>query len=364
MSSPIVPEYRLRNFARALRELLLGRRLSADADKTGVVDLADFGKRCRKTAELAGKTLEDLEGQEGTLRRVADEMELACRLAALMETLPDKRERIDKQCTVLEETERLVAAAIGAEGQLEEEPAIVSLSALARKEKDVFAPFRTFLGRIHDAQPSLVLRGVVLRALRRALLDHEGDEPFRLDVDRGGVLRFLTLEFSGESAGETLPRSSAEPPEVRKALDLREATQDEALRDFLLVKAVDEALAAFLTPHLKDPEFVEKARAFPRKPGKRGGIRPEAVRATVAGWSEADAARAIGKVADRRIGPDGARLPRGAYLLRLLLHEDDRLAADLLALGPVLRRMEKGEPVESVEDRALRALKGLLGLLG
>jgi hypothetical protein len=46
------------------------------------------------------------------------------------------------------------------------------------------------------------------------------------------------------------------------------------------------------------------------------------------------------------------------------LHEDDRLAADLLALGPVLRRMEKGEPVESVEDRALRALKGLLGLLG
>ena len=141
-------------------------------------------------------------------------------------------------------------------------------------------------------------------------------------------------------------------------------TSLKALRDFLLVKAVDEALAAFLTPHLKDPEFVEKARAFPRKPGKRGGIRPEAVRATVAGWSEADAARAIGKVADRRIGPDGARLPRGAYLLRLLLHEDDRLAADLLALGPVLRRMEKGEPVESVEDRALRALKGLLGLLG
>ena len=45
MSSLINPEYRLRNLKRAMRDLLMGRRLSADPERTGVVSLADFGKQ-------------------------------------------------------------------------------------------------------------------------------------------------------------------------------------------------------------------------------------------------------------------------------------------------------------------------------
>ena len=77
-----------------------------------------------------------------------------------------------------------------------------------------------------------------------------------------------------------------------------------------------------------------------------------------------EAARAVEKLAARRIGPEWARVPRGAYLLRLFFSENDALAADLLALGPALRRMEKGEEALGTVPRAERALRGLLGLLG
>jgi hypothetical protein len=57
-------------------------------------------------------------------------------------------------------------------------------------------------------------------------------------------------------------------------------------------------------------------------------------------------------------------VPKGAYVLRLFYSEDDALAADLLALGPALRRMEKGEGAAGTGPAAERALRGLLGLLG
>jgi hypothetical protein len=151
---------------------------------------------------------------------------------------------------------------------------------------------------------------------------------------------------------------------VKRALDLREAAPDPALKDFLLVKAVDEALFAFLSPRLAGHELEARARALPRGGGKRGAVRPEQVARPVKGWDTQEAARAVERVVARRAGPEWARLPRGAYLLRLFYSEDDALAADLLALGPALRRMEKGEAVEGTEPLAARALAGLLGLLG
>ena len=77
-----------------------------------------------------------------------------------------------------------------------------------------------------------------------------------------------------------------------------------------------------------------------------------------------EAARTAERVADRRAGPEYARLPKGAYLLRLFYSEDDTLAADLLALGPALKRMEKGEGAPGTGPAAERALRGLFGLLG
>ncbi|MFQ5843770.1 MAG: hypothetical protein ACE5JG_02155, partial [Planctomycetota bacterium] len=64
-----------------------------------------------------------------------------------------------------------------------------------------------------------------------------------------------------------------------------------------------------------------------------------------------------------RGGPEWTGLPRGVYPLRLLVHENDALAADLLALAPLLRRMERGEAVAGAEAPARRALGGLLGLV-
>ena len=42
MSSRIEPEYRLRSLQRKLGDLLMGRRLSADSESTGIVDLSDL----------------------------------------------------------------------------------------------------------------------------------------------------------------------------------------------------------------------------------------------------------------------------------------------------------------------------------
>ena len=191
--------------------------------------------------------------------------------------------------------------------------------------------------------------------------------PFALETDRQGNLRFGEFEFSAEPVKDEVFRGRSEPPAVKQALDMREATDDDALRDFLLVKAVDGALAALLAPHLGSGEWLSRVRAMPRRPGKRFVVRPEAVRRPVEGWDEQEAARLVEKLAARRLGPDAAQLPRGVYLLRLFLAEDDTLAADLLILGQALRRMEKGEePVDSgtVRERAARSLRALLGRLG
>lgn len=367
--SSVNPEYRLRNLRRELRDLLMGRRLAADPE-SGVTELADFGKRCTALAELAGQSVVELAAGGGAeaecARRVAEEIELACRLAALLETLPRSPQRLDRQCRPLEEALAMAEAALQAECVLEEPATLTSLAALARRERDLFGSFLDFSGRIEEGPAGLVEHGRVRRALRRALLEHAegGQGAFALGVDKDGVLRFLDFEFAAEAAAAGLARVPQEPPEVKKALDLREAAPDDALKDFLLVKAVDEALFALLAPQLSGHELPERARALPQRPGKRFSVRPEALRTDVSGWDTGEAARLVEKLAARRLGPEAARLPKGAYLLRLFLHADDALAADLLALGPALRRMEKGEAVAGTAEPAERALRSLLGLLG
>ena len=374
----IQPTDRLTNVRRKLNDLLLSRRLAGDPERTGVVDLRDFGKRSEALADFAGASVVELAAARGEeaacARRVCEEIELAARLTALIETLPRGPRRQAEQLALLEESARLLEAARQAELLLEEPPALVFLSELARRERDHFAPFVEFVGRIEESPAGLVLRGEVLRLLRRALLEHvlsDEEEPFGLSVGSDGVLRFAGFEIAAEVAagvaGAGIPRSPSEPPEVKRMLDLREASPDEALRDFLLVKAVDEALAALLAPRLGSGEWLARARQMPRRPGKRFVVRPEAVQRPVAGWAPREAARAVEKLAARRLGPDWARLPKGAYLVRLFLSEDDGLAADLIALGPALRRMEKGEePLDpgTVRERGERSLRALLGRLG
>lgn len=367
MPSAIVPLDRLRALRRKLDDLLMGRRLSADPERTGVVDLSDFASRCEAFARYAAESAAALAGasapEAACARRVCEDAELAARYAALLETTPRTDRRVAAQCDALEEAARRTEAAILANGLLEEPASLASASAIARKERDRFAPFVAFTGTIEDAPPALLSREELLRAIRRAALDRAFGT-LELSVARDGRLTVGDRAFGGGAPAEGLPRGPHEPPEVKRALDLREATADPALRDFLLAKAVDEALFALLAPRLARAETVERARAFPTKAGKRGAVRPEAVRAEVPGWDVAEAARAVEKVAERRAGPEWARLPRGAYVLRLLVAEDDALAGDLLALAPALRRMERGEAVEGTRDRAERALRGLLGRLG
>jgi hypothetical protein len=372
MSSPANPEWRLRNLHRRLRDLLMSHRLSADPERTGVVELLDFGKKANGLADFASASIKEMQGAGGTEgacgRRVAETVELAARAAARFEELPRSQKRIDAQSAFLEEAQRDLEAALKAECRLEEKPALVSLSALARRERDLFAPLVTFEGRIEDTPPVPVPHGEIRRELRRLVLDHTGG-PFELALT-GNELRFGSPSVGArtyrvartEATG--VPRGPLEPPEVKRALDLRETAPDPALKEFLLVKAVDEALFAFLSPRLRSHEIEEKARAVPRRPGKRAPVRPEAVARPVAGWDPQEAARIVERVADRRPGPELARIPKGAYLLRLFYSEDDALAADLLALGPALRRMEKGEAAPGTGPAAERALRGLLGLLG
>jgi len=349
-------EYRLRNLRRRLRDLLLGHRAAADPE-SGVVELADFGKRCDDFADFAAETQAEF---EGGVRTIAEEVELAARAAALLETLPKSPERVERQCALLEEPLALIEAALRSEGRYEEEPVLVSLSAIARAERKLFEPLVDFEGRIEESPAGLVDRGGVRRALRRAILEHDGG-PFELRVSAKGVLRFGDLEYAAEAAGEAWQRSPDEPEEVKRVLDMREAAPDPALRDFLLVKAVDEALFACVAPRIG--ALAERARALPHRPTKRFSVRPEAVRRDVEGWDDSEAARVVDRMAARRAGPDWARLPRGAYVLRLFLSEDDALAADLLALAPALRRMEKGEEVGGTGARAERALRALLGMM-
>ncbi len=391
MSSPANPEWRLRNLHRRLRDLLMSHRLSADPEKTGVVELLDFGKKANELADFARDSVKEMEGARGAEggcgRRVAETVELAARAAARFEELPRTQKRVDAQSSFLEEAGRDLDAAVKAQCLLEEKPALVSLSALARRERDLFAPLVTFEGKIEDTPPGLVPHGHIRRVLRRAILGHVTG-PFRIDVSKDGTLTFdvapppelaamvatdtgaapllrQQLAFRAENAAATgVPRSPLEPPEVKRALDLRETALDPALKEFLLVKAVDELLFAFLAPKLKSYELEEKARAVPRRPGKRAAVRPEAVMRPVQGWDAQEAARAVERAAERRAGPEYARLPKGAYLVRLFYSEDDTLAADLLALGPALRRMERGEAAPGSGRAAERALRGLLALLG
>jgi len=367
MSSKVEPEYRLRNLQRQVRDLLLGRRLAADPERTGVVDLSDFAARCEAVAEFAAQSVKELLELGGSRARCAatacEEVELASRLAARLESLPPGGERTHRQCTLLEEAKARVRAALESELSLEEPAALVNPGALAGKEREFFEPFFEFTGRLEAARPGRLEAGGVRRALRRALLEHfEG--PFSLRVSRTGVIEFAGLRFEAQPEGETLARGAHEPPEVKKALDLRESAADPALADFLLVKAVDEALFAIVAPQLRGSRLTEQARALPRRPGKRMAVRLEAVRLPIPGWDAKDAARGVERLAARRAGPRWARLPRGAYFLRLFFGGSDELAADLLALGPVLRRMEKGEAVAGTAERAERALRGLVALLG
>jgi hypothetical protein len=350
----------------------MSHRLSADPEKTGIVELLDFGKKANELADFAALSVKEMEGARGTEgacgRRVAETAELAARAAARFEELPRTGKRIDAQCSFLEEAGRDIEAALKAQCLLEEPPMLLSLSGLARRERDLFAPLVTFEGKIEDIPPGLVEHGRVRRALRRAILLHETG-PFRLEVAKDGTLTFDVAEqqlaFRAEKTEATgVPRSPLEPPEVKRALDLRETAPDEALKEFLLAKAVDEALYAFLAPRLRSHELEERARAVPRRPGKRMVVRPEAVARPVAGWDVQEAARTAERVADRRAGPEYARVPKGAYLLRLFYSDDDTLAADLLALGPALRRMEKGEGAPGSGPAAERALRGLFALFG
>jgi len=97
--------------------------------------------------------------------------------------------------------------------------------------------------------------------------------------------------------------------------------------------------------------------------GKRQAVRPEAVRRDVAGWDEAEAARAADKLATKRAGPEWARVPKAAYPWHLFGGLDPSLAADLIALGPPLRAMEKGQDAEGVRGPARRAWSSLAGML-
>jgi hypothetical protein len=363
MSSSIQPEYRLRNLARRLNDLLLGRRLSADSEESGVVDLSDYGKKCEEFAEFCAKSAQELAAQQAPeaacARRILEDAENAARLAGLLETLPATPARRNAQCDLLEEVDRDLKVALKTELRSTEEPASGSYAPVVRREAELFRPFVEIELKLEPAAPRSIRRNEARRALRRALL--QGGR-LRISLDAEGTLRFLDREFRAEGGAPqgALPRSADEPPEVRRALDLHDAAADEGLREFLLAKAAEEAAAALVLPRLGSNEWLARAREFPRKEGKRGAVRPESVSAKAAGWDAAEAGRFVEKLADRRAGPEWARLPKAAYPIRLLLIEEDPLAADLLALGPALRRMEKGERAPGSTEAALRALRRLL----
>lgn len=367
MSLPLDPEHRLRNLQRKLRDLVLGHRSSADPERTGIVDLSDFGKRCERVAELARESahaLAALGTPEGRCAaRVAEDIELACDTAALQETLPPGKQRADDQASILEEAATALQVALDAECLLEEAEVAVSLSALARREVEAFAPFVKIEGTIHNVPAAAAPRGKIRRNLRRALLEAVGGR-LAVDVSADGVLTFGERRYESAPVAEDVARSEHEPDEVRKCLDMRENAADPALRDFLLARAVLAALRALLTQRLRDPAVREQARRLPRRPGKRGVVRPEALTLPIEGWDPAEAGRAVQKLAAGRGGPEWTGLPKGVYPLRFFIEADDALAADLLALTPALRRMERGEAVEGTQERSRRALGKLLGLLG
>jgi len=367
MSSQVNPEYRLLNLQRRLKDMLMGHRLSADPEGTGVVELADFGRKCEGLAEFAAESVAELNALRGPearcAARIAEEIELAARIAARLEELPKTRERVGKQCELLEEPLRMLQNALDNELLVEEEDLRYGLGALAQTERRRFEPFFPFEGTVKLPAPAPIPHGALRRALRRALLDH-ADGAFHLAVSDTGRMEFGDQSFDLEAAvSDDLPRAGNEPADAKRALDLFEASGDEALKDFLLVKAIDAAVQALVAPRLASNEWVNAARALPQRPGKRQAVRLEAVRRPVEGWDEAEAARAADRLATKRAGPEWAHVPKAAYPWHLFGDLDAGLAADLLALGPPLRAMEKGEAVEGVRARARRAWSSLAGLL-
>ncbi|MEM8882601.1 MAG: hypothetical protein AAGD14_00860 [Planctomycetota bacterium] len=369
MSSPVNPEYRLLALKRKVNDLLMSRRLSADPERTGIVELGDFGKKCDALADHCAESVTELHAVRGaearTAARIAEELELAARIAARMEELPRTTARIHKQCELLEAPARTLQTALDVELLMEEDDLAFGLGALAEAERAHFDELLAFEGTIRSPAPRPVPLGALRRALRRAMLEHE-EGPFHLAVTDAGRLEFGDQWFDAEGEPveqEELPRSVNEPRETKQALDLFLASPDEALKDFLLVKAIDAGLLALLGPKLGTHAWVTAARALPRRPGKRAGVRPEAVQRDLPGWDPEEAARGADKLANKRAGPEWARLPKAPYCYHLFGGADDALTTDLLTLGPALKRMEKGETVEDIRPVALRVWRTLAGSL-
>ena len=361
MSSSIEPEYRLRNFKRSLTDLLMSRRLSADPEATGVVELGDFGKKCRTLAEFAA---ESAQGMTGAGARIAEELELAAGISARLEETPRNKARINRQCELLEDVSRMIDAALAVELDLQEEDISYGLGSLAQAERANFELLMEFEGKMRTPPPRKIPFGPIRRALRRALLDHE-EGPFHLTVTKQGVLEFGDQAYDpgGAPVAKGLPRSVNEPAATKQALDLFAASDDEGLKDFLLCKAIDAALQAHVVPQLGSHAWINRARMLPKGAGKRAGVRPDKVRMPIEGWDEAEAARAADRLAAKRAGPEWARIPKAAYPMRLFGMEDDELTADILALGGPLKAMEKGEAVEGVRPVAERVWAKVAGLL-
>ena len=72
MSSPVNPEYRLLNLKRRLADLLMSHRLSADPERTGIVELGDFGKKCDALADFAAESRLELLAVSGQEARCAE----------------------------------------------------------------------------------------------------------------------------------------------------------------------------------------------------------------------------------------------------------------------------------------------------
>lgn len=362
------PEYRLLNLKRSLRDLLMSRRLSADPEATGIVELGDFGKKCTKLADFAAESaveLQDTRGAEARCAgRICEEIELAAGVSARLEELPRTKARIGRQCDLLEDTARMIDAAMAVDLLLREEDLRYGLGSLAQSERANFEQLIEFEGKMRTPPPQLIPYGALRRALRRALLEHE-DGAFHLSVTKTGVLEFGDQSFETDTPAvpDELPRSANEPPAAKQALDLFMASGDEGLKDFLLVKAIDAALHTYVAPRLGSHAWINRARLLPRPPGKRASVRPEAVRRAIEGWDEAEAGRVADKLAAKRAGPEWAKIPKAAYPLRLFEIEDDELTADILALGPALKAMEKGEAVGGVRERAMRVWASVSGLL-
>ena len=158
MSSSINPEYRLRNLKRRLTDLLMSRRLAANSEATGVVELGDFGKKCDRLADFAAESLKELNAARGTearcAARIAEEVELAARLCARIETLPRSAGNIHLQCDLLEEPTQKLDAALRVELLLEEPPVRMGLGPFAESERDLFEEFLEFT--VRDCRDRLV----------------------------------------------------------------------------------------------------------------------------------------------------------------------------------------------------------------